>query len=110
METNARKVVEMTRNRAESWENAAFLKIPTNTYYEANIVCRTIEDTSAHEQILLALARARSDHGQNEEVCVKYMYVWRLKRSRGIVCRAGFRVRESSEYSRWYGVYDMYGR
>ncbi len=46
--------------------------------------------TSAHDQILLALARARSDHGLNEVLYVKDVFVWSLKKSR-IVFRVGFR-------------------
>ncbi len=52
-----------------------------------------MEDTSAHDQILLALARARSDHGLNEVLYVKDVFVWILKKSR-IVFRVGFRVWE----------------
>ncbi len=51
-----------------------------------------MDDTSAHDQILLALARATSDHGLNEVLYVKDVFVGILKRSRGIVFRVGFRV------------------
>ncbi len=51
--------------------------------FEARIVCRTVEDTRAHDQILLALARARSDHGLNEVLYLKDVFVWTLERSRG---------------------------
>ncbi len=48
-----------------------------------------MEDTSAHEQSLLALARARSDHGLNEVLYMKYVFGWSLKKSRVILFRVG---------------------
>ncbi len=49
---------------------------------EAINVYRTVGDTTDHDQILLALALARSALGLNEVLSLKDVFVWILKRSR----------------------------
>ncbi len=52
--------------------------------FEARIVMKSVEDTSAHDQILLAHAQARSDHGLNQILCMKDVFVWSFKKGRGL--------------------------
>ncbi len=83
------------KNVVENSEYAAFftMLITSDLMPES---CAEQWNTRMHAQILLALARAGSDHGLNYLLRANDVFVWKLKKSRVIILRVGFRVWELS--------------